>query len=707
MIEALWNGNSQYIRLTSTVDCAVNFAIVGAGGGGGGADAGREGSAGLPGKRVIGKVTLNAGNYITCVLGQGGFAGQSNAGTAAGGVGGFGELYNGNSFCGGTGGNGGPYGGSGGGGGGGAATTLRYGSGNLIVGVAAGGGGGGGAGINSNGYIKSYDPYLEVSQTSANNTAGGKGLNHRYDGGGAGGGGGGLPSGSGGIWSADYDTGAMSGSTGYSSWAIGTTQEAYFSTILASNSNYINAGAGGAPRSNGQGGYAIFSSTILLTNVRNTTNSGWVNPYLIYVRHGNAWTTVNEAYIRANNSWVKIFGDNPLNTAITFATVTNITGPMSSYPPAYVAPVVQNTGKGSFGARDWGDTESTPSRGGYTSSPSVGSDGSVGGGSGMGPANGPATCFVKGTLVTLEDNTKVAIEDVKIGDRVKGLNTINNVLGFDRPMLIIDNVRDGDLYGINGLEKFVTAEHPIMTKQGWKSIDKEHAVKFDPHLSEILIGSLEVGDEILTETGSIVIDSIEKYEDQPQQLLYNLLLDGNHTYYANSLLVHNKGAPGVSPGGGPPCHAPWTRITLPDGSYKQIRDIQVGELIQGNGCVNSVITSVALYSTSRLVSFNDIGYFVTETHPMLTDIGWGAFNPMLLKLQTPSYYEQLKANNNGKDLVTISEGSNLAYYVNNSIVYNSVSNVQYESGDNFMVYRLNVSGNDTFIAENIISHNKW
>ena len=382
---------------------------------------------------------------------------------------------------------------------------------------------------------------------------------------------------------------------------------------------------------------------------------------------------------------------------IAQSVVTTNVGDISSQ----LGDIGNGSGVGSGGAGSGGS--GVGGNGGGTGAGSVGGGGGTGSGAnGVGP-----TCFVKGTLVTLEDDTKVAIEDIKVGDRVKGLSVINNVLGFDRPMLIINDVREGTLYGINGLEKFITSEHPIMTKQGWKAIDQDNAKKFEPQLSKILIGDIKVGDDILIEDGTYLpVSSIETYKDQPQQQLYNLLLDGNHTYYANGFLVHNKGDAGGGQGG-PPCHAPWVRITMADGSYKQIQDLQIGDLVQGNGCINTIITSVSLYAKSRLVSFNDIDYFVTETHPMLTDIGWGAFNPILLKSQTPLYYEKLKADNNGKELVTISEGSNLASYENSSIVYVSVSNVQYESRDNFTVYQLKVSGNDTFIAENIISHNKW
>lgn len=207
---------------------------------------------------------------------------------------------------------------------------------------------------------------------------------------------------------------------------------------------------------------------------------------------------------------------------------------------------VGNAGLGQGGAGGIGSVSSGAGGGyGFGMGGNVGSGGygggsSSGGGGEGGGGQGP-TCFVKGVLVTLSTGIQIPIEDVKIGNFVLGLNGINKVVGYDCPMLIIDNIREGNLYGFNGLDKFVTSEHPIMTKQGWKAIDQANAKKFEPNLSKILIGDLCIGDEILCRDGSyMTITSIEKYEDQPQQGLYNLLLDGDHTYYANGFLVHNK-----------------------------------------------------------------------------------------------------------------------------------------------------------------------
>jgi hypothetical protein len=186
------------------------------------------------------------------------------------------------------------------------------------------------------------------------------------------------------------------------------------------------------------------------------------------------------------------------------------------------------------------------------SSGAGGGIGSTGTGSGVGTGGVGPTCFVKGVLVTLSNGKQVAIENVEVGDVVRGQDGDNQVIAFDRPQLIIPDVRDGTLYGFNGGDKFITSEHPVMTKAGWKAIDQDKAKRFEPHLSEVLVGNLTVGDELLMLDGAyLVLDSIETYTEQPQQQLYNLMLGGDHTYYVNRLLVHNKtggGASGV-PGG--------------------------------------------------------------------------------------------------------------------------------------------------------------
>jgi hypothetical protein len=46
-----------------------------------------------------------------------------------------------------------------------------------------------------------------------------------------------------------------------------------------------------------------------------------------------------------------------------------------------------------------------------------------------------------------------------------------------------------------------------------------------------------VGDVLITRSGTIAIESIEEEAHVPGETVYNFILGGNHTYYANGYLV--------------------------------------------------------------------------------------------------------------------------------------------------------------------------
>ncbi len=143
-----------------------------------------------------------------------------------------------------------------------------------------------------------------------------------------------------------------------------------------------------------------------------------------------------------------------------------------------------------------------------------------------------AHCFIADTQVTMADGSKKNIQDVQIGDVLKGETTNNTVLGYHQPTL-----DDGKLYGFNGGTAFVTAEHPFMTTEGWKSINPEKTKK--EHIG-ISVTTLEIGDVLVTEKGLVTVKSIQSKDAPATTKLYNFILDGDHTYYADGYLVHNK-----------------------------------------------------------------------------------------------------------------------------------------------------------------------
>lgn len=150
-------------------------------------------------------------------------------------------------------------------------------------------------------------------------TRGGKGQNHRGDGGGPGGGGAGVQGGQGGTWPGS-DVGAMSGSTGYST----------LNTNLASTSSnlFSQINNAGASQSNGGNGLAEFES---VSNSINIYQSGWIKPRGAYVMNNNSWTYVKEIYVRQNDQWVRVYGDNIPNYSSIGGNFNTTSGPVLPY----------------------------------------------------------------------------------------------------------------------------------------------------------------------------------------------------------------------------------------------------------------------------------------------------------------------------------------------------------------------------------------
>ena len=170
-----------------------------------------------------------------------------------------------------------------------------------------------------------------------------------------------------------------------------------------------------------------------------------------------------------------------------------------------------------------------------------------------------SACFVAGTQVTMADGSHKSIEEVQIGEKIRGKSGVNTVVGFHRPKL-----GRKSLYAFNDGKAFVTAEHPFLTTTGWKALDPKLAKSV--HRLNIEIGQLAVGDTLITENGEVKLEKISRKDSILSPLaglipstarssreviesrdfapaetqLYNFLLDGDHTYIADGYVVHNK-----------------------------------------------------------------------------------------------------------------------------------------------------------------------
>jgi hypothetical protein len=172
------------------------------------------------------------------------------------------------------------------------------------------------------------------------------------------------------------------------------------------------------------------------------------------------------------------------------------------------------------------------------------------------------TCFTGESMVTMADYAKKPISQIKIGDQVLGGvckdcggHHPNTVIGMEMPKL-----GNRLLYGLNGRRPFVSEEHPIKTTNGWASINLDLLMKwewetYDEIVKEELkdIENLSIGHELVTHLGPERLEKFEKVEMPEDTQLYNLLLDGNNTYYVENILVHNKCSSPSKPGGRNTC----------------------------------------------------------------------------------------------------------------------------------------------------------
>jgi len=161
-------------------------------------------------------------------------------------------------------------------------------------------------------------------------------------------------------------------------------------------------------------------------------------------------------------------------------------------------------------------------------------------------------CFTAETRVLMADGTERPIAGIRPGDQVIGrTGGVNRVTGMH-----IVPLGPRTLFGINQSHPFFTAEHPFLTPGGWRALDRVATRLETPGLD---VAELAVGDVLITaaavsgETagalalapavsfGHLVLHLVTLAEGDPADPVYNLILDGDHSYVANGFVVHNKG----------------------------------------------------------------------------------------------------------------------------------------------------------------------
>lgn len=131
------------------------------------------------------------------------------------------------------------------------------------------------------------------------------------------------------------------------------------------------------------------------------------------------------------------------------------------------------------------------------------------------------TCLVEGTPVRTPSGER-PVESIAVGDRLLTRTDATNLIE-----VVVRDVRQatstrGLQFGLkNGRTLSLTPEHPVAIPGGWRNA-----------------GELEIGDDVLTETGTTSIAAISRIREKRR--VFDLSVSPEHTFLAAGVLVHNK-----------------------------------------------------------------------------------------------------------------------------------------------------------------------
>ena len=160
-------------------------------------------------------------------------------------------------------------------------------------------------------------------------------------------------------------------------------------------------------------------------------------------------------------------------------------------------------------------------------------------------------CFDAGSKILMSDGSEKNIEEIVSGDEVLSYNESTQAFVRETVGELIVNNFSSDLVYIHlsdGRTLGMTAYHPLLTTEGWKSLQPEIAKKQLGITEDV--GLLEIGDNLI-EYGSIgkIVD-IEYRNKKEGYKTYTLSMDGDiHNFIVNNVVAHNAPSPCGYPSG--------------------------------------------------------------------------------------------------------------------------------------------------------------
>lgn len=299
-------------------------------------------------------------------------------------------------------------------------------------------------------------------------------------------------------------------------------------------------------------------------------------------------------------------------------------------------------------------------------------------------------CFVAGTKITLANGDTANIEDLKPGDKVKSVDLTQGWSIEDQELESISKTSTNTTFKVTTSAGSFrgTAQHPMYVEGNW-----------------VPLQGLKIGDKLKNiKSEEVEIVKIEKIDETID--VYNLInVSKNHNFFVWDFLTHNKELT---------CFIAETKITMVDGSTKNIEEIVIGDEVLSYDDNNQKVTGKVIgidhshtigshadacqtlgHGPSAYYLNGDTSLQFTPEHPFKVEMGWASLvpDPEQEPYKSDGFTNVLKVG----DKIFDSEK-------NDWIEITSIDNIQYP--EDKPVYNITVDNYHNYTAGNKIVHNK-
>jgi len=180
------------------------------------------------------------------------------------------------------------------------------------------------------------------------------------------------------------------------------------------------------------------------------------------------------------------------------------------------------------------------------------------------PAGG--ACFDKYTLLKMKDGSMKSMISINPGDILQGNNTVTSKMTLDS--------KGQEMFNIGGT--IVSGSHKILHKGRWLSVSKHPERKIIPYYEAPLIYCLNTSLKRIQIGEQTYMDWDELYDEDIENIKHEISREP-----LDSMALHTFFDSGFSGE---------TKITMNDLSIKNIKDIQVGDVLDNNILVFGIVT---------------------------------------------------------------------------------------------------------------------